>query len=734
VLIRNYGKIDTAYVPLDAVTYGDNSPVTFFNYGDVVAGEEGLDAETSGDGSSISITNYANVEAEGDGISAATSAYDQGNESPITIFNAGDISSGEVGIYASTGQNYESDNSPVTIYTSGNVEGGYHGIYAHTDGFQSPIYIENRGELIGGENEDGEQVGTCVISDEEPFDRAGICAAAEGDDSDITIVNYGSITAYSGLAIDTEGGATEIINEGLITGRVDLTEEDDAFDNAGTFEAREESDFGDGDDVFSNTGTVHALGETSLVNLEEFNSSGLISMVDGRPRDVFSIEGPVAFNAASGSRLAVDAKLGPPGSNADLLVIDGNVDGKTAVSVNNTNLAGGALNKEGIPVVEVTGSVGSKDFFLKGGPVDAGFFAYDLFFEPGDPNVFELRSALGGNAFVLPQLTTAMQDLWHTTSDTWFDRTADLRTALYGAPAAALQSTPLKLGPGYPAPSYQTVYPGLWARGSAGQLNRDASVSFTSFGPATVHLNRDQRVGDVQAGIDFGTREVLGTGDAVIFGVLGGFVVSELDYDQLAQSFDLKGGQVGAYVTYLNGGLFVDTLFKADFVDLDPKNTVGFAGSLDAQNFGVRVDSGYRFGGFGPGMFVEPLATIGVVDSEIDNFTQGGNRVSFDDGTSVRGRLGLRLGTNFKTAQMTVEPFVIGSVWHEFEDENRAALMSSGTLFNLADRFEDTWGEVSAGINLFNISGGTSGFGKIDVAFGDDVDGIGGQIGVRYKW
>jgi hypothetical protein len=27
--------------------------------------------------------------------------------------------------------------------------------------------------------------------------------------------------------------------------------------------------------------------------------------------------------------------------------------------------------------------------------------------------------------FVLPQLETAMQDMWHQGSDTWFDRTAD---------------------------------------------------------------------------------------------------------------------------------------------------------------------------------------------------------------------------------------------------------------------------------------------------------------------
>jgi hypothetical protein len=29
---------------------------------------------------------------------------------------------------------------------------------------------------------------------------------------------------------------------------------------------------------------------------------------------------------------------------------------------------------------------------------------------------------------------------------------------------------------------------------------------------------------------------------------------------------------------------------------------------------------------------------------------------------------------------------------------------------------------------------GASGFGKVDVVFGDDIDGVGGQLGVRYKW
>ena len=48
--------------------------------------------------------------------------------------------------------------------------------------------------------------------------------------------------------------------------------------------------------------------------------------------------------------------------------------------------------------------------------------------------MFELRSEPGKNALALPQLTTAMQDDWHTASDTWGDRTADLRMGLNGTP------------------------------------------------------------------------------------------------------------------------------------------------------------------------------------------------------------------------------------------------------------------------------------------------------------
>ncbi|HEY6670355.1 MAG TPA: hypothetical protein VI075_05405 [Methyloceanibacter sp.] len=47
---------------------------------------------------------------------------------------------------------------------------------------------------------------------------------------------------------------------------------------------------------------------------------------------------------------------------------------------------------------------------------------------------------------------------------------------------------------------------------------------------------------------------------------------------------------------------------------------------------------------------------------------------------------------------------------------------------------DDVWGEVAAGVNFFNPSANTSVFAKLDITFGDDIDGTGGKAGMRVSW
>ena len=44
------------------------------------------------------------------------------------------------------------------------------------------------------------------------------------------------------------------------------------------------------------------------------------------------------------------------------------------------------------------------------------------------------------------------------------------------------------------------------------------------------------------------------------------------------------------------------------------------------------------------------------------------------------------------------------------------------------------WGEVSAGVNFFNVSQTTAVFAKVDVTFGNDLTGVGGKAGMRVAW
>jgi len=73
-------------------------------------------------------------------------------------------------------------------------------------------------------------------------------------------------------------------------------------------------------------------------------------------------------------------------------------------------------------------------------------------------------------------------------------------------------------------------------------------------------------------------------------------------------------------------------------------------------------------------------------------------------------------------------------LWGNLSGDNQATLVSNGTIFRFEDNLDDVWGEVSAGVNFFNPSAGTAVFAKLDVTFGDEVDGIGGKAGMRVAW
>ena len=736
---------------IKAGTYFGTSPITVHNSGDVHATAtgyralaDGIDASAVSDNSPVEVVNRGdlNVRAIGELTQArGIRASGYGVNSPISIHNFGDVH------VSATGPGLRSR----AIFVGSESAAGVN----------SPVTIRNAGSVFAEGPSDG------ILGD-----VVGITVRTYG--APTTIINTGEIGASSHLAIHfREGseGTSDIFNAGLITGFVNLTEQRDRFFNqaGGVFETKKTSFFGGGDDFFVNesggllrmgdgskldfgtgtdlfdnraSGTVQigtsltARETASIERLETFRNRGLISMIDGGAGDMFTISntpGGTDLNYEGGGTLAVDAFLGGPAqSSADLFKIEGNVSGFTTVVVNNTNVGPGTFNPIGFTVVYATGATPDPNAFQLAQPIDTGLFDYDLFFEPRGSGVWEFRSFTGAGAFLLPQLITSAQDIWHQSASTWFDRTADLRVLMAGGMA------PTAYDPGgksLEAAGPYPLTPAVWARGSGGVLDRDDTVRTTAYGRNyTFDLDRELTTLDFQVGVDLGQRDVWSQGDALVFGMLGGFVYGDLDYDAIPRAFDFSGGQVGAYATYLNGGLFVDTLLNVHLYELSTA-TLGFPSSLDANTVGLRTDTGYRFGSFTGGAFLEPLATIEVLWADIDGFSLGGNRVSFDDDANVRGRLGLRAGTTMQAWEGTLmEPFVIGSVWGNLSDDNSATLVSNGRTFRFQDDLEDVWGEISGGVNFFNFSQTTAVFAKVDVTVGDDISGVGGKAGMRVNW
>ncbi|MGH6735077.1 MAG: hypothetical protein ACRECX_03225 [Methyloceanibacter sp.] len=729
--ITNNGGIATAAQDAEGInglTTGRNSDLWIVNNGDMLTEglrSEGVYATTTGQNAKLTVINSGTITTKGR-FSEGIDAFTYGQNGDLLIVNSGDITTKarlSEGIFAGT----VLGNSSLNVQNSGRVraEGTLGiGIAAVSFGPSSPIAIDNSGEVYGS--------------------TVGIYG---GSNTSTKIVNRGDISAGSNLAIDTVGAGSSIYNRGTITGFVDLTNNRDIFVNqgGGLFDAKETSEFGGGNDVFTNeanatlrTATKRSQGEfTRFVGLERFNNRGTITMEDGKANDVFRISNTVggtdlAFAASGDSTLAVDTFLAGPNSPSDHFIIEGDVTGRTLVHVHNTNPGAARLDTKGIPVVFVDGDVKRNAFHLAH-PIDTGFFDYDLFFRPTGSGIFELKNHPGGGAHILPHLVTVTHDTFHNTSETWFDQSTDLRVLLA---QGSVCSDPAR---GHDTVRCEQLYnftPGVWVRGAGTWLDLEDDAKTTARG-RTYHYNldRDLDIWTVESGIDFGKRDLFADGDILVFGVLGGAIESALTYKSLARAFELGGGEAGAYATYLNGGLFVDTLAKAFFAKLDPRDVRGFPDKLDSTTYGVRTDAGYRFGGMRYGPFFEPLATIAVSWSDIDDFVLDGNAINFGDDENVRGRVGLRLGTSSDIWQgTTIEPFIVGSLWGTLSGSHHATLTSSGTTFRFTDEPEEVWGVVSAGVNFFNPGAQTAVFAKVDYTFADQTEGIGVRGGMRYSW
>ena len=467
------------------------------------------------------------------------------------------------------------------------------------------------------------------------------------------------------------------------------------------------------------------------------NNGGLITMQDGNANQQIVLGPYTNFNGTGNSRLAVDAFLGGPGSRADILVIGGNVTGTTHVVVNDVNPGFGAYNPVGIPVVVVGGNTTVTNFDLPGGPIVKGLFDYDLYLNT-NKNVWVLASQPGTTANELPRVVRATEDVWHQSAGVWLDRTADLRAYLNAPQPACDPRMYVKAPCLAPAPS--SIGPGVWARafgdwshngGTADVGPPDGLVGHTNHYDVSYH----QDTYGVQAGFDFAAQR---TGyENLVFGFMAGAVESKVNFAS-GTSVKFGGGNIGAYATLINRGLFADALLMANFLNVNYNHSVLLSDAgASAVSLGGHFDMGYRFN-LKDGWFAEPLGTIEAVWTHFSKFDLPNSGVGIDlntDNTDMRARLGGRVGKSIVHNGYRWEPSVTAGIWHSFSGENAVSLNSGMYTLDVTDAdAHRTYGEVGAALNVIDLASRWSAFVKGDYRFANDYYGGSVKGGVRFQW
>jgi outer membrane autotransporter protein len=333
-------------------------------------------------------------------------------------------------------------------------------------------------------------------------------------------------------------------------------------------------------------------------------------------------------------------------------------------------------------------------------------------------------------------MMSGAQALWNATTGTWLDRTADLRVALGEGgvdPNCAKDCLP----------EQGNVTPGVWMKALVGTQSRDdenrSSPPPGLLGSSYDYDNSfDQNFWGFLIGADGGKEWTTDSGHnaAWLVGLMGGYVGSSLDFSESNTDVDYEAFSIGVYTTFLHGGFFIDGTLKADLGTMDYDSSLGggFSDdfSSDFTSVGGIVDMGYRFG-MGSTAFFEPLASLSYVKTSIDDGEVLGTDVTFDDGESLQGRLGARLGASFGDS-MKSELFIEASAWNEFMGEYDAHLASNGFDIDTDADTSGLYGEVAAGANVFGADGKWNGFLTGAVQFGEDFVGYSGNAGLRYNW
>ncbi len=724
----------------------------------------GISAMTQGAGN-IDVTTAANITVSNNsptnnaaaGVFAA--AFGSGTVSVTTSGAINVLGSNSIGVGAFSGSG-----SAVVNINGAVTSGGQAGLVS--SGTTGAVTIGAAGSLRGK----GDTANDAVLT----------VLTGTGTASLTTVTNKGLIASTSATtllqagdyAIQGVGGSLVVANNagGTIRGKIDvsqlttvgtgtafvtvnnagtwnvagvetLTAGNDTINNSGTINTAGATtfDLGAGTNTFTNSGTIvvggagaaQSAASLTIANVPVINNSGVIDVHDGAGNRSFTTA--AKLNGTGGATLYDDAFLGGPGSPASAVTIGGS-SGLTSIRVNNTNIGGvgSYIPDPAHGIVLVTGATALSNFQLSplstgangpglpSGATNAiaapGMFFYDL---AANGNKIVLISAPKVAAFQFAQIGAIAGDTWYTTTQSWFERQADLRDTLDGRAEGSSPAVWMKIV-------------GDWSR-------RDSAESIVIAGK-TYGYDTSYR-GDttaVIAGVDL--LHGAGKDTAWVVGVQGGYVDANERFRNSSTRLNLTGGVVGVYASYLKGGLFVDGIVNGDILTGDwnlPSLGVGAApwtASSHVNTWGGQLEAGYAFP-IGASSSVEPLGSIAYGRTSTGHLGLAlGDSQAFGNSDTLRGSLGGRVATTAAFQYYKVKLALEARVWDEFDGKTNTVLTNGGAAFLNANDISGVYGEVKGEANLFAVGNKLSAFVDTGIKWKTRYQDTSVSLGVRYQW
>lgn len=319
---------------------------------------------------------------------------------------------------------------------------------------------------------------------------------------------------------------------------------------------------------------------------------------------------------------------------------------------------------------------------------------------------------------------------------------------------------------------------GAWIRGVAGRTDLStASVATFGAGPpgsvvpslavATTDCQSKSRTdyAGFQVGQDI-ARLNLG-GWNLHAGVTGGYSETEGRTGFSEARFEVPFAGVYAALTG-GGGFFIDGQARWDFYQMsisDPLQEFRQQ-RFDGRGFSFASSAGYNVR-LANNFYVEPSGGVLISRTRLDDFSFQGlvqgstpssnfflpGSLSFDEYKSTLARVGVRAGTSFTAGGLTLSPYGVASVYHEFEGKasanytTRCTLPLSGCaifvngqnlgsefLANITSSALGTFGQYSLGITGQVTNTGWLGYARIDMRKGSNIEGVGMNGGIRYQF